>query len=79
MINFAFCYECNELLDFVKNEILNCFRQREVEIAVMCCHSAYELQRCIDRSCPDVLFYDMEREDSLMRNTVLSAKRKTGS
>ncbi len=76
MINFAFCYECNELLDFVKNEILNCFRQREVEIAVMCCHSAYELQRCIDRSCPDVLFYDMEREDSLMRNTVLSAKRK---
>ena len=27
MINFAFCYEQNELLEFVKEEILNCFRE----------------------------------------------------
>lgn len=71
MINFAFCYECNEQLEFVKNEILKYFRQREVEIAVMCYHNAYELQRCIECNCPDILFYNMERNDSLMRNTVL--------
>ncbi len=41
MINFAFCYERDELLDFVKNEILKYFRQREVQIAVMCYHNAY--------------------------------------
>lgn len=76
MINFAFCYECNELLDFVKNEILNCFRHRDVQIAVMCYHNAYELQRCINCNCPDILFYDMEREDSLMRNAVMKAKRQ---
>lgn len=76
MINFAFCYECNEQLDFVKNEILKYFRQREVDIAVMCYHNAYELQRCIDCNCPDILFYHMEKDDGLMRNTVLKAKRK---
>ena len=36
MINFAFCYEQNELLEFVKEEILNCFRYRDVKIAVKC-------------------------------------------
>lgn len=76
MINFAFCYERDELLDFVRDEILKYFRQREVQIAVMCYHNAYELDRCINCNCPDILFYDMEKEDSLMRNTVLNAKRK---
>ncbi len=75
MIHFAFCYENAEILDFVKNEILKYFHQREVEIAVMCYHNAYELQRCIGCNCPDILFYDMEKEDGLMRNTVLKAKR----
>ncbi len=75
MINFAFCYERDELLDYVKNEILKYFRQREVQIAVMCYHNAYELQRCIDCNCPDILFYDMEHEDASMRSTVMNAKR----
>lgn len=76
MINFAFCYEQDELLDFVKNEILNCFQRREVQIAVMCYHNAFELQRCIACNCPDILFYDMEKEDGLMRSTVMNAKRE---
>lgn len=76
MINFAFCYERDELLDFVKNEILKCFQQREVQIAVKCYHNAYELERCIECNCPDILFYDMEKEDGLMRNTVMRAKRE---
>ena len=76
MINFAFCYERDELLDFVKNEILKCFQQREVQIAVKCYHNAYELERCIDSHCPDILFYDMEKEDGLMRTTVMRAKRE---
>lgn len=76
MINFAFCYERDELLDFVKNEILKYFRQRDVEIAVMCYHNSYELERCIDCNCPDILFYNMERDDGLMRSTVMNAKRK---
>ena len=76
MINFAFCYERDEQLDFVKNEILKYFQRREVEIAVMCYHNAYEFQRCIACNCPDILFYDMEREDGLMRSTVMEAKRE---
>lgn len=75
MIHFAFCYECDEILEFVKNEILKYFQQREVQIGVMCYHNAYELQRCIDCNCPDILFYDMEKEDGMMRDTVLKAKR----
>ncbi len=75
MINFAFCYERDEDLDFVKREILRCFHQREVEIAVKCYHNAHELIRCIDCNCPDILFYDMEDGDGLMRNAVLRAKR----
>lgn len=76
MINFAFCYEHDELLNYVKGEILKYFRQREAEIAVMCYHNAYELERCINCNCPDILFYDMERDDGLMRSTVMNAKRE---
>lgn len=76
MINFAFCYERDELLDYVKNEILKCFHHREVRIAVMCYHNACELSRCIDCNCPDILFCDMDGEDSLMRNAVMKAKRQ---
>ena len=42
MIKFAFCYEHDDILDFVKNEVQNCMRQREVEISAMCCHNAGE-------------------------------------
>lgn len=76
MVNFAFCYERDERLDLVKNEILKYFQRREVQIAVMCYHNAYELLRCLDCNCPDILFCDMEKEDGLMRSTVLKAKRR---
>lgn len=76
MINFAFCYEHDEILDFVKNEVLKCFQRREIQISVMCYHNAYELQRCISCNCPDILFFDMEKDDGLMRSTVMNAKRE---
>lgn len=76
MINFAFCYEHDEILDFMKSEILKCFQRREVQVAVMCYHNAYELQRCISCNCPDILFYAMEKDDELMRTTVMNAKRE---
>ncbi|MDE7479630.1 MAG: LytTR family transcriptional regulator DNA-binding domain-containing protein [Lachnospiraceae bacterium] len=76
MINFAICYAYDETLDFVKNEVMKCFRQREVQISVMCYHNAYELERCISCNCPDILFYDMEKDDGLMRKTVMNAKRE---
>lgn len=76
MVHFVFCYECEEILDFVKEEVLNYFRQREIAIAARCCHNAPELEQCIARSCPDILFYDMDREDGLLRRTVMKAKRE---
>jgi len=75
MIHFAFCYECDELLDFVKREIQNLFQRRDAPVSVMCYHNPYELQRCIECNCPDILFYDMEKEDSVMRSIVMKAKR----
>ena len=76
MINFAFCYEQTELLEFVRDEILNCFRYRDVNIAVMCYHNAYELQRCICCNCPDILFYDRTEDGGLMRSVLLQAKQQ---
>lgn len=76
MINFAFCYEHDEILNFVRDEVLKCFNQKGIIVAIMCYHSAYELQRCISCNCPDVLFYDIEAEDGLMRRVVMNAKRE---
>lgn len=76
MIHFAFCYEKTELLEFVKNEILNCFRYRDVCITVMCYHNAYELQRCIYCNCPDIVFYDRTEDGGLMRSVLLQAKQQ---
>lgn len=75
MINFAFCYEHKNVLEFVKNEVVKCLNQKGIIVAVKCYHSAYELQRCIQCNCPDILFYDIEAEDGLMRQIVMEAKR----
>ncbi|GFI22421.1 hypothetical protein IMSAGC011_01196 [Lachnospiraceae bacterium] len=76
MINFAFCYEQDEVLEFVRDEILNCFRYREIQIAVMCYHNAYELQRCICRNCPDIVFYDRKEDGGLMHSVLMQAKQQ---
>lgn len=76
MINFAFCYEHDEVLNFIRDEVLKCFNQKGIIVAVMCYHSAYELQRCISCNCPDVLFYDIEAENGLMRKAVMAAKKE---
>lgn len=76
MINFAFCYERDEVLNFVRDEVLKCFNQRGIIVSVMCYHNACELQRCISCNCPDVLFYDIEAENGLMRQAVMEAKRE---
>lgn len=75
MIKFAVCYGHDEQLDFVKNELIKYFRQRDVQIAVRCYHNACELQNCPECGCPDILFYDMERDDGLMRDTMMRLKR----
>ncbi len=76
MINFAFCYEHDEIRNFVRDEVLKCFNQKGIIVAVMCYRSAYELQRCVSCNCPDVLFYDIEAENGLMRKVAMNAKRQ---
>ncbi len=76
MINFAFCYEHDEIRNFVKDEVLKCFNQKGIIVAVMCYRSACELQRCISCNCPDVLFCDIQAENGLMRKVVMNAKRQ---
>lgn len=56
MINFAFCFEHDEIRNFVRDEVLKCLNQKGIIVAVMCYRSAYELQRCVSCNCPDVLF-----------------------
>lgn len=75
MINFAFCYEHDDILDFVKDEVVKCFTRKGIIVAIKCYHNAYELLRCLRCNCPDILFYDIEAEDGRMREAVMEAKR----
>jgi DNA-binding LytR/AlgR family response regulator len=79
MTNFAFCYELNEELEYICEEVVKCFKLREIEIAVKIYHNAYELLRCISCNCPDILFYDMESEDGLIKAAAIAAKRVNSS
>jgi DNA-binding LytR/AlgR family response regulator len=74
MINFAFCYENEEEMDFIKSEIQKCFKIRDIEIAIKTYHCAYELLKCLSCNCPDVLFYDINGEDGLIHEAALAAK-----
>jgi len=76
MVNFAFCCDQDSELEYMKSEVERCFQLRGVSIAVKCYHNAYELERCISCNCPDILFYDMEDQNGLMREAALSAKRE---
>ena len=75
MIHFAFCFEQDQELNFMKNEIVRYFHQKGSAVAVRCYHSAYELERCLDCNCPDILFYDLEGEHGRMRKTAMAAKQ----
>lgn len=75
MIKFAFCYEHDDILDFVKNEVQNCMRQREVEISAMCCHNAGELAQRVRSNCPDILFCDFSQDDAPLRSMIMNVKR----
>ena len=75
MINFALCYENDEILKFVRDEVVRCFNQKGIIVAVKCYRSAQELERHISCNCPDILFYEMEEENGLMRRAVMAAKR----
>ena len=75
MIKFAFCYEHDDTLSFVKNEVQNCLRQREIEISVLCCHNACELAQRTHSGCPDILFCDLEQDDATLRSAIMSVKR----
>lgn len=75
MIHFAFCFEQDQELNFMKDEIIRYFQQKGAAVAVRCYHSAYELEHCLDCNCPDILFYDLEGEHGRMRKAALAAKR----
>jgi hypothetical protein len=75
MINFAFCYEREDELNFVRNEVQKYFKMREINIAIKAYKSAYELIRCLSCNCPDVLFYSKEDEDGLIHRAALLAKQ----
>jgi DNA-binding LytR/AlgR family response regulator len=76
MVNFAFCYEREDELNFVKNEIQKCFKIRDIEIALKAYRNAYELLRCLSCNCPDVLFYDYDGEDGLIHKAASAAKKE---
>jgi hypothetical protein len=75
MVNFAFCYENEDELNFIKNEIEKCFKAREIKIATKAYRNAYEMLRCLSCNCPDVLFYDLEGCDGLIHEVALAAKK----
>lgn len=76
MVNFAFCCEQETELDFMKKELEKSFHQKGIDIAIRCYRNAYELERCICCNCPDILFYDLEAQNGLMREAALSAKKE---
>lgn len=75
MIKFAFCYEHDDTLSFVKNEVQNCLRQREIEISVLCCHNACELAQRAHSGCPDILFCDLAQDGAPLRSAIMNVKR----
>ena len=76
MINLAFCYELNDELRFMEQEVINCFQQKGIAATVKCYHNAYELLRCINCNCPDILFYDIEGDNGLIREAAVAAKKE---
>ncbi|MBO5032492.1 MAG: LytTR family transcriptional regulator DNA-binding domain-containing protein [Lachnospiraceae bacterium] len=76
MIQFAFCWEREDELDFMTSEIRQCFRQKGISIAFTCFRSAHELLQCIPCNCPDILFCDLEGENGLMRKAAIAARRE---
>lgn len=76
MMNVAFCCACDEELDFMKEEAVNCFNKKGITAAVKCYHGARELLRCIRCNCPDILFYNIDAEDGLMREAAIAAKKE---
>jgi hypothetical protein len=75
MINFAFCYEREDEMRFVRDEVLKYFKIRDVKIATKTYKNAYELIRCLSCNCPDVLFYNKKDEDGLIHKAALLAKQ----
>lgn len=75
MVNIAFCFELDTDLMYMKNEILKCFGQRGVSVDILCCHNVKELMKCAGRFLPDILFYDIDGEQGLMRRAAISIKK----
>lgn len=76
MVNFALCFEYETELDFMKNELEKSFQQKGIDITIRCYRNAYEFEKCISCNCPDILVYDIESQDGLMRAAALSAKKE---
>ncbi len=75
MVNFAFCCEQENELNFMKAQIEQCFLQKGITIAIRCYQSAYELERCLHCNCPDILIYNIEEQNGQIRAAAIAAKR----
>lgn len=76
MIHITFCYETDLDLTYMKNEITKCFEQRGVCVSACCCHNAAELLKRSSSQLPDILFYDLNGEQGLMRKAAIAVKKK---
>lgn len=79
MINFAFCCEREDELNYMRDEVVKCLNRKGIVAAVRCYRSARELQRCISCNCPDVLFYEIDGENGRMREVAAACKRENGN
>ena len=75
MINIAFCFETDSDLDYMKKEVTQCFERRGICVSAHCCHNVRELIRIIGSSFPDILFYDPDSEQGLMRKAAIAIKK----
>lgn len=76
MITFAFCHEQESELEYMRDEVAKCLRQKGIKAALRCYHNAYEFEQSLCCNCPDILFYDLESQNGLMREVALAAKRR---
>lgn len=75
MVNITFCYESDSDLTYIKNEVTQCFEQRGVSVYAYCCHNVKELSKCGRKHIPDILFYEPDSEQGMMRRAAISLKK----
>lgn len=75
MVNIVFCFELDTDLNYMKNEITTCFEKRGICVTTHCCHNVKELVKLMGSTFPDILFYDPDSEQGLMRKAAIAIKK----